>query len=121
MENKEIENLEEIVKEDNKSKKKLELKHKIIYRLIFYICAFIYSLIISLTNKELNVVLGDFGSITTILMQIVSIYGFRWMCVCSVIGIILTFLKEKFEDVNRVYTAVIIVVLLGSSIFYFMG
>ena len=99
--------------EKKKEESFLKTKKSRISYILFYCFTFILSLIMYNSNTMIEVNLGDFGNIINLVFTIISVYGFKWIMIFSVIGIVLVAIR-KFEDVNRVYFSVILLLLIAS-------
>ena len=107
-------NIEEVDISES-AKEKLSKKKVKIAKFVVYGALFIYSLIISkffITDADMNVVLGDFGSILPILFKRLPIFG-----VC---GVITTIFEEKLGDFPNSFLVIVLFITFVSSVLFFI-
>lgn len=119
--NKDI-NLEEIDISES-SEKKLNKKKVKIVKFILYGILFVYGVIISqffITDVDMNIVLGDFGSILPILFKTISLMGFKWLPIFSICGVVTTVFEEKLGDFPNSFLVIVIFITFVSSVLFFV-
>ena len=48
-------------------------------------------------------VLGDFGSIIPMLLNIVSYTGLKWVPIFCIVGLLLVVFEEKYKEFSKIY------------------
>lgn len=115
-------NIEEVDISES-AKEKLSKKKVKIAKFVVYGALFIYSLIISkffITDADMNVVLGDFGSILPILFKTIAIMGFKWLPIFGVCGVITTIFEEKLGDFPNSFLVIVLFITFVSSVLFFI-
>ena len=99
--NTEIENLENSEKKtDNKSKFSISFFN---WKYIYYIIVLFLSLALRYNLDKIEVVLGDFGSIIPMLLNIVSYTGLKWVPIFCIVGLLLVVFEEKYKEFSKIY------------------
>ena len=124
-ENIKIKEINEVVNEDEKEIKTGNLfisffKSKLCLKLIYYIVITIIALIFVNISNELEIELGDFGSIVPMLLHSLSFMGFKWLPILSVIGIVLIFFENKFKEISKVYLISTFIITVVSLLIQFI-
>ena len=124
-ENIKIKEINEVVNEDEKDVRKGNLfisffKSKLCLKLIYYIVITIIALIFVNISNELEIELGDFGSIVPMLLHSLSFMGFKWLPILSVIGIVLIFFENKFKEISKVYLISTFIITVVSLLIQFI-
>lgn len=124
-ENIKIKEINEVVNEDEKDVRKGNLfisffKSKLCLKLIYYIIITVIALIFVNISNELEIELGDFGSIVPMLLHSLSFMGFKWLPILSVIGIVLIFFENKFKEISKVYLISTFIITVVSLLIQFI-
>lgn len=124
-ENIKIKEINEVVNENEKEIKTDNLfisffKSKLCLKLIYYIVITIIALIFVNISNELEIELGDFGSIVPMLLHSLSFMGFKWLPILSVIGIVLIFFENKFKEISKVYLISTFIITVVSLLIQFI-
>lgn len=124
-ENIKIKEINEVVNEDEKDIRKGNLfisffKSKLCLKLIYYIVIIVIALIFVNISNELEIELGDFGSIVPMLLHSLSFMGFKWLPILSVIGIVLIFFENKFKEISKVYLISTFIITVVSLLIQFI-
>ena len=124
-ENIKIKEINEVVNEDDKDIRKGNLfisffKSKLCLKLIYYIVITVIALIFVNISNELEIELGDFGSIVPMLLHSLSFMGFKWLPILSVIGIVLIFFENKFKEISKVYLISTFIITVVSLLIQFI-
>ena len=124
-ENIKIKEINKVVNENEKEIKTDNLfisffKSKLCLKLIYYIVITIIALIFVNISNELEIELGDFGSIVPMLLHSLSFMGFKWLPILSVIGIVLIFFENKFKEISKVYLISTFIITVVSLLIQFI-
>ena len=124
-ENIKIKEINEVVNEDEKDVRKGNLfisffKSKLCLKLIYYIIITVIALNFVNISNELEIELGDFGSIVPMLLHSLSFMGFKWLPILSVIGIVLIFFENKFKEISKVYLISTFIITVVSLLIQFI-
>ena len=119
-----IEKVEESKSSESRTPEQEFKRKKVkIAKFIYYGALFIYSFVITsffVNNTDVSAVLGDFGSIVSVLLKTIAIMGFKWLPIFSVCGVVATIFEEKLGDFPNSYLLVVTLVTIASSILFFM-
>lgn len=74
-----------------------------IYKWVYYVLLFILCISFRGSVSDIEIILGDFGSILPVLLKVVSIAGITWCPIFCVIGSILVFFDMKYKELNKIY------------------
>ena len=113
----------EKVEESKSPEKDLNRKKIKVAKFVFYAALFVYSLIMTsffINNSDISAVLGDFGSVVSVLLKTIGIMGFKWLPIFSICGVIATVFEEKLGDFPNSFLVVVILITVTSSILFFI-
>jgi hypothetical protein len=113
----------EKVEESKSPEKELNRKKIKVAKFVFYAALFVYSLIMTsffINNSDISAVLGDFGSVVSVLLKTIGIMGFKWLPIFSICGVIATVFEEKLGDFPNSFLVVVILITVTSSILFFI-
>lgn len=92
-------------KEGNRIVKEGEpiINKKRIYKWVYYLLLFVFCISVRGFIPEIDIVLGDFGSIMPVLLKVLSMEGITWCPIFCVVGFILVFFDMKYKELNKIY------------------
>lgn len=103
------------VVEEKQQDDKVQVNRKVIlFKYITYVVLFILCIVLKNTVGSSEFILGDFGSIVPLLLQVVSIMGLKWVPLFCIGGIIITRFENKFKDFSNNFLTVVIIVAVTS-------
>lgn len=110
------------LKEQNEDKRKLNISKKSL-KIIYYIILGLFAFLIRYLDFDIQVKLGDFGSLVPALLSVFILVGLKWVPLLSIIGILITIFEESFKEISKVYLVtsgfifVLTIIIMGIVLF----
>lgn len=89
--------------DDLKNNKKLFNGQKKWLKILYYLIIGLIPIIIRFLDINVEVGLGDFGSLVPALLSIFILVGLKWLPLLSLFGIVITIFEEGFKEISKIY------------------
>lgn len=110
------------LKKQKEDKSKLNISKKGL-KIIYYIILGLFAFLIRYLDLDIQVKLGDFGSLVPALLSVFILVGLKWVPLLSIIGILITIFEESFKEISKVYLVtsgfifVLTIIIMGIVLF----
>ena len=110
------------LKKQKEDKSKLNISKKGL-KIIYYIILGLFAFLIRYLDLDIQVKLGDFGSLVPALLSVFILVGLKWVPLLSIIGILITIFEEFFKEISKVYLVtsgfifVLTIIIMGIVLF----
>lgn len=110
------------LKKEKEDKSKLNISKKSL-KIIYYIILGLFAFLIRYLDLDIQVKLGDFGSLVPALLSVFILVGLKWVPLLSIIGILITIFEESFKEISKVYLVtsgfifVLTIIIMGIVLF----
>lgn len=110
------------LKKQTEDKSKLNISKKSV-KIIYYIILGLFAFLIRYLDLDIQVKLGDFGSLVPALLSVFILVGLKWVPLLSIIGILITIFEESFKEISKVYLVtsgfifVLTIIIMGIVLF----